>query len=51
MHQPDRETSETPRPLIEPETKLKAVPHAAGYSFPMADIDRMLAEIERGYQG
>ncbi len=51
MHQSDRETSETPRPAIDPETKLKAVRHAAGYSFPAADIERMLGEIERGYQG
>jgi hypothetical protein len=39
------------RPLIEPETKLKAVRRGAQYSFPTADIERMLSEIERGYQG
>jgi hypothetical protein len=39
------------RPAIDPETKLKAVRRAAGYSFPTADIERMLGEIERGYQG
>jgi hypothetical protein len=39
------------RPATDPETKLKAVRRAAQYSFPTADIDRMLSEIERGYQG
>jgi hypothetical protein len=39
------------RPVIEPETKLKAVRRAAKYSFPTADIEQMLSEIERGYQG
>ena len=39
------------RPAIEPETKLKAVRRAAKYSFPTADIEQMLSEIERGYQG
>jgi len=39
------------RPAIEPETKLKAVRRAAKYSFPTAGIERMLSEIERGYQG
>jgi len=38
------------RPVIEPETKLKAVRQAAKYAFPTADIDQMLTEIERGYQ-
>ncbi len=37
------------RSMIEPETKLKSVRRAAQYSFPTADIDRMLSEIERGY--
>jgi hypothetical protein len=41
----------TSRPVIEPETKLKAVRHAAKYSFPTADLEQMLREIERGYQG
>jgi len=36
--------------LIEPESKLKAVRRAAEYSFPTADVEQMLAEIERGYQ-
>ena len=39
------------RPAIEPETKLKAVRHAATHSFPTADLGQMLEEIERGYQG
>jgi hypothetical protein len=39
------------RPSADPETKLKAIRRAAQYSFPTADIDRMLQEIERGYQG
>jgi len=39
------------RPAIEPETKLKAVRQGAKYSFPTADIEQMLSEIEQGYQG
>jgi hypothetical protein len=39
------------RPVIEPETKLKAVRRAVAYSFPTADVGQMLDEIERGYQG
>lgn len=39
------------RPLQEPQAKLKAVRKAADYSFPTAEIEQMLAEIERGYQG
>ena len=39
------------RPAIEPEAKLKAVRRAVKYSFPTADIEQMLGEIERGYQG
>ena len=38
------------RPATEPEAKLKAVRAAAKHSFPTADIDQMLQEIERGYQ-
>jgi hypothetical protein len=37
------------RSAIEPETKLNAVRRAAQYSFPAADIEQMLNEIERGY--
>jgi len=36
------------RPAFDAETKLKAVRRAAEYSFPTADIERMLGEIERG---
>ena len=39
------------RPAIEPETKLKAVRRAATYSFPTSDVEQMLSEIERGYEG
>ena len=39
------------RPVIDPETKLKAVRRGAKYSFPTADLEQMLKEIERGYQG
>jgi hypothetical protein len=35
------------RPVVDPETKLKAIRRAARCSFPTADIDQMLAEIER----
>ena len=38
------------QPVHEPHLKLKAVRRAAGYSFPTADIEQMLGEIERGYQ-
>jgi hypothetical protein len=38
------------RPVSEPEAKLKAIRRAAGYSFPTAETDQMLKEIERGYQ-
>ena len=37
-------------PATDVETKLKAVRRAAEYSFPAADIDQMLREIEQGYQ-
>ena len=39
------------RPVIDPETKLKAVRRGAQYSFPTSDVEQMLSEIERGYQG
>ena len=35
---------------IPPEAKLKAVRRAASYSFPTADVEQMLCEIERGYE-
>ena len=36
--------------LKDPEAKLKAVRAAANHSFPTADIDQMLREIESGYE-
>jgi hypothetical protein len=38
-------------PVSEPEVKLKAIRRAAQYSFPTADLEQMLSEIERGYEG
>jgi hypothetical protein len=40
----------TRKPVIDRETKLKAIREAAQYSFPTADIEQMLREIERGYE-
>jgi hypothetical protein len=37
------------QPLSEPQIKLKAIRKAAEYTFPTADIQQMLAEIELGY--
>jgi hypothetical protein len=37
------------QPVHDSETKLRAVRAAARHSFPTADIDRMLSEIEEGY--
>ena len=34
----------------DPERKLKAIRKAATYSYPTADIEQMLDEIERGYR-
>ena len=39
------------RPLNEPETQLKAVRRGAKHSFPTGDVEQILSEIERGYQG
>ena len=39
------------RPVKGPESKLRAVRRAVQYSFPTADIEQMLAEIARGYEG
>lgn len=36
-------------PATPPERKLAAVRAASRHAFPTADIDQMLAEIERGY--
>jgi Ribbon-helix-helix protein, copG family len=38
------------QPLNDPQVKIKAIRKAADYSFPTADIQYMLAEIERGYR-
>jgi len=38
-------------PAIDPRRKMAAVREAAQYTYPTADIDLMLAEIERGYLG
>lgn len=40
----------TRQSVSEPEARLKAVRRAAEYSFPTADVDQMLSEIEQGYQ-
>jgi len=40
----------TRQSVNDPESKLEAIRSAAEYSFPTADIDRMLKEIERGYR-
>ena len=39
------------KPVNDSETKLRAFRHGAEFSYPTADIDQMLSEIERGYQG
>ena len=39
------------RPQASLERKLAAIHKASEYAAPTADIDQMLAEIERGYQG
>ena len=38
------------KPLNDPEAKLKAIRRGAEFSFPAADMEQMLNEIERGYQ-
>jgi hypothetical protein len=38
------------RPVNDPRAKLAAVRKAAEYSYPTADIQQMLEEIERGYR-
>jgi hypothetical protein len=38
------------QPVHGPQSKLKAIRKAVEYSFPTADIDQMLAEIEQGYR-
>ena len=39
------------KPVHDAERKLRAVRKAVEHSFPTADIDQMLAEVERGYLG
>ena len=39
------------KPSTDPQAKLRAVRRAAQHSFPTADIEDMLQEIERGYLG
>lgn len=38
------------RPVHDSPRKLQAIRRAASYSFPTADIEQMLGEIEQGYQ-
>jgi hypothetical protein len=38
------------RSIADPALKLRAIRKAAEYSFPTADIDEMLREIEDGYR-
>ena len=38
-------------PVADPKKKLDAVRASLRHSFPTADIDQMLAEVERGYLG
>ena len=39
------------RSPVEPQLKLRSLHEAVEYSFPTADIDQMLAEIEPRYEG
>jgi len=43
-------TERSRQPLATPQAKLRAIRKALEYSFPTADIQQMLAEIERGRQ-
>ena len=38
------------KPSSDPASKLKAIRRGAEFSFPTANIDQMLREIDRGYQ-
>ena len=40
----------TREPLVDAAKKLRAVRRAAEYSFPVADVETMIAEIEQGYR-
>jgi hypothetical protein len=37
------------QPVVDPRRKLEAIRAAARHSFPVGDIEQMLAEIESGY--
>lgn len=37
------------QPIVDPRRKLEAIRSSARHSFPVGDIERMLAEIEAGY--
>jgi hypothetical protein len=37
------------QPIVDPRRKLEAIRSAARHSFPVGDIEQMLAEIETGY--
>lgn len=39
------------KPKKTPQEKLAAIRRASQYNFPTADIEQMLAEIEKGYLG
>jgi hypothetical protein len=38
------------KPSNDPATKLEAIRHGVGFSFPTADMEQMNREIERGYE-
>jgi hypothetical protein len=37
------------QPIVDPRRKMEAIRAAARHSFPVGDIEQMLAEIESGY--
>ena len=39
------------QPIIDPRRKIEAIRAAARHSFPVGDIEQMLAEVESGYLG
>jgi hypothetical protein len=39
------------QPIVDPRKKMEAIRAAARHSFPVGDIEQMLAEIESGYLG
>ena len=39
------------RPVSEPDKKLKAIRRAVTHSFPTGDMEQMLDEIGKGYEG